>query len=156
MSNWIEKEKKALELINLAGSLWLDKNVELVIFRRNIADARYTEVLNNHEYARNYINQPITVEISTNLAHAISRLDLAPTRIDLGTLGKEWFQEGQPDFDAFVAEKLKNYIGQDKRVIEPVDVVLFGFGRIGRLAARELIQQHGKGQQLRLRAIVTR
>lgn len=156
MSNWIEKEKKALELINLAGSLWLDKNVELVIFRRNIADARYTEVLNNHEYARNYINQPITVEISTNLAHAISRLDLAPTRIDLGTLGKEWFQEGQPDFDAFVAEKLKNYIGQDKRVIEPLDVVLFGFGRIGRLAARELIQQHGKGQQLRLRAIVTR
>ena len=40
--------------------------------------------------------------------------------------------------------------------IDPRDVVLFGFGRIGRLAARELIKQAGKGQQLRLRAIVLR
>ena len=38
----------------------------------------------------------------------------------------------------------------------PKDVILYGFGRIGRLAARELIKQAGKGQQLRLRAIVTR
>jgi len=38
----------------------------------------------------------------------------------------------------------------------PRDVVLYGFGRIGRLAARELIKQAGKGQQLRLKAIVTR
>ena len=36
------------------------------------------------------------------------------------------------------------------------DVVLFGFGRIGRIAARELVVQAGKGEQLRLRAIVTR
>ena len=40
--------------------------------------------------------------------------------------------------------------------LTPKDVVLYGFGRIGRLAARELIKQAGKGQQLRLRAIVTR
>ena len=36
------------------------------------------------------------------------------------------------------------------------DVILYGFGRIGRLAARELIKQAGKGQQLRLKAIVVR
>ena len=36
----------------------------------------------------------------------------------------------------------------------PKDVVLYGFGRIGRLAARELIKNTAKGQQLRLRAIV--
>jgi glyceraldehyde 3-phosphate dehydrogenase len=35
-------------------------------------------------------------------------------------------------------------------------VVLIGYGRIGRLAARELIAQAGKGEQLRLKAIVTR
>ena len=38
----------------------------------------------------------------------------------------------------------------------PRDVVLYGFGRIGRLVMRELIAQAGKGEQLRLRAIVTR
>ena len=38
---------------------------------------------------------------------------------------------------------------------EPRDVVLFGFGRIGRLLLRELIIQ-GNGTQLRVRAVVTR
>lgn len=155
MSNWNSKEKSAIELINIAGTLWLEKNVELVILRRNIADARYTEVLNNKEFAKKYLNLPLSIEILLNLARAINQTDIAPTRIDLATLSREWLEQGKGDYDAFVAEKLKDY-GKDKRVIKPIDVVLFGFGRIGRLAARELIQQHGKGDQLRLRAIVTR
>lgn len=36
------------------------------------------------------------------------------------------------------------------------DIVLYGFGRIGRLAARLLIEKTGSGQKLRLRAIVVR
>ncbi len=155
MSNWNSKEKSAIELINIAGTLWLDKNVELVILRRNIADARYTEVLNNKEYAKKYLNLPLSIELLLNLAKSIAKLDLAPTRLDLASLGREWLEQGKGDYDAFVADKLKEY-EKNKRVIKPIDVVLFGFGRIGRLAARELIQQHGRGEQLRLRAIVTR
>jgi glyceraldehyde 3-phosphate dehydrogenase len=155
MNNWNSKEKSALELINIAGTLWLDKNVELVILRRNIVDARYSEVLNNKEFAKKYLNLPLSIEILLELARSIAKLEIAPTRVDLATLGKEWLAENGNDYDAFIAEKLKNY-GKDKRVIKPIDVVLFGFGRIGRLAARELIQQHGNGEQLRLRAIVTR
>ena len=48
------------------------------------------------------------------------------------------------DYDAFVTDKLK-ITEKKKRKIQPIDVVLFSFGRIGRLAARELIQQHGNG-----------
>ena len=155
MNNWNSKEKSALELINIAGTLWLDKNVELVILRRNIVDARYSEVLNNKEFAKKYLNLPLSIEILLELARSIAKLEIAPTRVDLATLAKEWLAENGKDYDAFIAEKLKNY-GKDKRVIKPIDVVLFGFGRIGRLAARELIQQHGNGEQLRLRAIVTR
>ena len=155
-NNWIDSEKKALELINLAGTQWLENDVELVIFRKNITDARYTEVLNYQEFARSYINKPLPIDVTLDIAKAISKLDLAPTRIDLGTLAKQWLTEGGGNIDDFVAEKLKNYIGKDKRVIEPVDVVLYGFGRIGRLAARELLNQNGKGGQLRLKAIVTR
>jgi glyceraldehyde 3-phosphate dehydrogenase len=39
---------------------------------------------------------------------------------------------------------------------KPQDVVLYGFGRIGRLLARLLVEKTGSGQQLRLRAIVVR
>ena len=56
----------------------------------------------------------------------------------------------------FIANKFSHFDQFDSSSIEPRDVVLFGFGRIGRLAARELIKQAGKGQQLRLRAIVLR
>ena len=155
MNNWNSKEKSALELINIAGTLWLDKNVELVILRRNIVDARFSEVLNNKEFAKKYLNLPLSIELLTSIAKEIANIEIAPTRIDLATLAKEYLEEKVTDTAAFVAEKLKDY-GKDKRVIKPIDVVLFGFGRIGRLAARELIQQHGNGEQLRLRAIVTR
>lgn len=155
---WVEREKKALELIHVAGILWFDSSVELVLFRRNIVDARSTEILNDHEYARNYTNQPLTVSVSLELAKSISKLDLAPSRIDIGTLGKEWLTEG-PHFasvDDFISNKLQAFIGKEKKVLQPRDVILYGFGRIGRLAARELGTQFGKGDQLRLRAIVTR
>ena len=51
---------------------------------------------------------------------------------------------------------MKTFIGSDKNNFKPKDVVLYGFGRIGRIVARELIMQSGKGTQLRLKAIVTR
>jgi glyceraldehyde 3-phosphate dehydrogenase len=56
----------------------------------------------------------------------------------------------------FLQNKLGTFNQTSAPSFEPRDVVLYGFGRIGRLAARELIRQAGKGQQLRLRAIVTR
>lgn len=155
MSNWNSKEKSALELINIAGQLWLDKNVELVILRRTVVDSRTSEVLNNKEFAKKYLQLPISIELLLDIAKAIAKLDIAPTRIDLSTLATQWLNEKAENADVFVAEKLKDY-GKEKRTIKPIDVVLFGFGRIGRLAARELIQQYGNGEQLVLKAIVTR
>jgi len=156
--NWVENEKKALELIHIAGTLWFESTVEMVLFRRKIVDARSTEVLNDHEYARNYINQPLTLDVSVGLAKCIANMDLAPSRLDIGTLGKEWITEGgnYAGMQDFLNNKLRDYIGKDKKILESRDVVLYGFGRIGRLAARELASQYGKGDQLRLKAIVTR
>src|SRR5438045_9792627 len=51
---------------------------------------------------------------------------------------------------------MREFIGKEKRQIIPRDIVLYGFGRIGRLLMRELIAQAGKGEQLRLRAVGTR
>ena len=158
ISNWIEREKTALEIIQLAGTIYVDSSVELIIFRRSLVDARASEVMNHHEFARNFTNQKLNVNISLDIVKAISKLDLAPSRIDIGVLGKEWLTENQTaeSIDNFIAEKLKNLVGKERKVLEPRDIVLFGFGRIGRLAARELIRQTGKGEQLRLRAIVSR
>ncbi len=155
---WLSKEKDALELIGIAGRLWLEDSIELIIFRRNIVDARASEILNNHEYARHYVHKPLTVTLSLEITKVIASLGLAPSRIDIGVLAKEWLTlgENQGGLEDFLRKKLSTFIGKDKKVLQPVDVVLYGFGRIGRLAAREIVRQTGKGEQLRLRAIVTR
>jgi glyceraldehyde 3-phosphate dehydrogenase len=118
-----------------------------------------TEILNNKEFTNKYLEfTNITIEAFPKITNAIEKLDIAPTQYRFIYFSTAMVKEKNnfDGYDAFVKNKFKRYIGKDKRVIEPIDVVLFGFGRIGRLAARELIQQHGKGEQLRLRAIVTR
>lgn len=161
LSNWREKEKTALELLKVVGDLRFDKSVELILFRRSIYDARASEVLNDHLYAKNYVNQPLTVRMSLDIATAISKLNLAPSRIDIGILATDWLaaQDDYVNLDAFLEDKLHAYIGKtaaEEQNIQPKDVVLYGFGRIGRLAARRLIYLTGRGDQLRLKAIVVR
>jgi len=158
LQNWIEGEKAATELIHVIGSLWFDKSVELIIFRNQLVDRSASEILNLHQYAKNIVKKPIPVKDTLSIAKAMYNLDLAPSRIDIGRLGAEWMEEknNYAGIDAFVSDKLKDFIGSSKKQLVPKDVVLYGFGRIGRLLARELIAQAGKGEQLRLRAIVTR
>lgn len=161
LSTWREDEKAALELLKIVGDLRFDRSIEIILFRRNIYDSRPTEVMNDHLFAKNYSKQPITIQMSVEIAKAIAKLDLAPSRIDLGKLATEWLSsEGSwDDIDHFVAEKLAAFIGKDAKdakTITPKDVVLYGFGRIGRLAARCLIEMTGRGEQLRLKAIVVR
>lgn len=158
LKTWIEDEKAALELIAVVGKLWFDKSIELVIFRNQMVDRSASELLNLHHYAREVVQHPLTVQDTLGLAKAIYRSQIAPSRLDIGRIGVDWLDEkaDYPNELDFINQKLKDYIGKDKINLKPKDVILYGFGRIGRIAARELITQAGKGQQLRLRAIVTR
>ncbi|MCO6498393.1 MAG: glyceraldehyde-3-phosphate dehydrogenase [Chitinophagaceae bacterium] len=155
----VKRERAAVKLASKTGQLLYDKGVELVFFRNHLVDLPIAEILHLHEYARNVIEKPVDVHISSDLAEALTAIDLAPSKLDIGRLAYEYTQakgKYKDDKIAFLKDTLKDFIGQDKFKMVPRDVVLYGFGRIGRLAARELIQQAGKGQQLRLRAIVTR
>lgn len=158
LNDWISNEKAALALISHIGTLWFEKSVELVIFRNQLIDRSPSEVMNLHQYAKDIVKKPLNVKDTASLAAELVKLDLAPSRIDIGRLGAEWVEEKSKfkSMGDFAANKLADFIGEEKHSITPKDVVLFGFGRIGRLAARELIAQAGKGDQLRLRAIVTR
>jgi glyceraldehyde 3-phosphate dehydrogenase len=159
LGEWINDEKAAVKLINVTGHLWFDKSVELILFRNQLVDRSASEILNLHQYAHNVVKKPINVADTLALAMAIDALPkIAAARIDIGRLGAEWLHEKSSGISMkdFVDKQLKSFIEHPKADFEPKDVVLFGFGRIGRLAARELIAQAGKGEQLRLRAIVTR
>jgi glyceraldehyde 3-phosphate dehydrogenase len=158
LNEWVDLEKAAIELIHITGTLWFDKSVELILFRNQLVDRSSSEILNLHHYAKNVVKKPINVKDTLLLAKEMQKLDLAPSRLDIGRLCAEWIAEkaNYKNASAFLIDKLSGFIGQEKLKMIPRDVVLYGFGRIGRLIARELIAQAGKGEQLRLRAIVTR
>src|SRR5688572_22913827 len=131
----------------------------MVLFRNQLIDKRASEILSLHNYARKIVGKPIEIEATTSLLEAMLDLDLCPARIDIGRLASEWVEKGsKPGSEkTFLENQLAGFIGPDNNTPTiPKDVVLYGFGRIGRLLARELIMQEGRGEQLRLRAIVTR
>lgn len=162
LKEWREKEKAAYDLLKIVGELRFDRSIELILFRRDIYDSRASQVLNDHLFAKNYVKTPISVHTSLAIAKAIYSLeDLAPCRLDIGRIAMEWVQSGESEeiLPDFVADKLKEFTGDEavkSKTIVPKDVVLYGFGRIGRLAARRLIGMTGRGEQLRLKAIVIR
>lgn len=150
------RRKASVEFIQIVNDLWYDKSTELVLFRNQLIDKNVSEILNLHEYACEFVEKPISIFDSVEIAKAIQSLNLPPAKIDIGKLTYEYHLEDNKynDSKAFVIDKLKN--ANDSSEIQPKDVVLYGFGRIGRLLARELMLKTGKGSQLRLRAIVTR
>jgi glyceraldehyde 3-phosphate dehydrogenase len=158
LNAYISQERAAVEIANSVGRLMFDKGVELVFFRNHLVDTHISEIISYFDYAKDVVKKPIDVNTAADIAKELSNIDLAPSKIDLGKLTSEYLAEKASfkTINDFLNNKLGNFIGQDKHTFEPKDVVLYGFGRIGRLAARELIKQAGKGQQLRLRAIVTR
>jgi len=155
LKSWIEDEKSAIELISTIGHLWLDKSIEVTLFRNQLIDRKVSEILSLHQYSKDIVKKPITVQETLNVAKAMATLNLAPSKIDIGTLTANWISSNQ-NIEEYLSTTLSQFMSSSNEAVEPRDVVLYGFGRIGRIAARELISQAGSGKQLRLRAIVTR
>jgi glyceraldehyde 3-phosphate dehydrogenase len=151
-----DRRRATVEFIKIISDLWYDKSIELVIFRNQLIDRNVSEILNLHEYAGEFVQKPISIFDSVEIAQAIKNLDLPPSKLDIGKLTYEYHIEDDKynNATAFVSDKLND--AKKNGEIKPKDVVLYGFGRIGRLVARELMTRTGQGSQLRLRAIVTR
>jgi len=152
----VDRRKAAIDIIKIVSDLWYDKSIELIFFRNPLLNRNVSDVMNLHEYAGEFIQKPINVFDTVEIAKALSNLDLPPSRIDIGKLTYEFHMDTNAVHDprAFVIDRLKD--SKKSQEIKPKDVVLYGFGRIGRLLAREMMSKIGKGEQLRLRAIVTR
>ncbi|MFH7017841.1 glyceraldehyde-3-phosphate dehydrogenase [Flavobacterium sp. FlaQc-47] len=152
----VDRRRAGVELIKIISDLWYDKSIEMVLFKNQLLDKNVSDIINLHQYAGEFVGKPITIFDSVEIAKVVLSLDLPPAKLDLGKLTYEYGLEDEkyPDARYFVMDKLKR--AKSSEEIQPKDVVLYGFGRIGRLLARELMSKTGKGNQLRLRAIVTR
>ena len=148
--------KSAVEFIKIVNDLWYDDAIELVIFRNQLIDKNVNEILRLHNYASAFVNKPISIFDAVEVAKAIQNLRLPPSKIDIGKLTYQFHKKAPEHNDVFtfISKQLRAH--KNQKTITPRDVILYGFGRIGRLVARELMLKNGKGSQLRLRAIVVR
>jgi glyceraldehyde 3-phosphate dehydrogenase len=158
--NWKEREALAEGMIPLVGRLSREKNVKCYIYGRTLVNRSVLQIMKDHRYVRqvegNELSEFETYPVFTHL----SQLDLGPAHIDVGRLAVRYQEAGVAaglSVEQFLERELDGLIGnQEKPLDQPQDVVLYGFGRIGRLMARLMIEKTDGGDCLRLRAIVVR
>lgn len=150
-----KRRKATIQFINTINDLWYDNTIELILFKNPLIDRNISEILSLIEYASDFVEKPISIFDAVAMATEIKNMQLPPSKIDIGKLVYEFhLGKNKKSFKDFIAVKLEN--AKNATNIEPKDVVLYGFGRIGRLIARELMTRTGKGNLMRLRAIVIR
>ncbi|UFS72375.1 glyceraldehyde-3-phosphate dehydrogenase [Geomonas sp. RF6] len=158
LREWHRQEELAEQMLPMIGQLYRDKNVMMSVYGRSLVNATTIDILKAHRFARMILDDELSVVETFPLLEAICSLDLAPARIDLGRLTVRYLEhEGKVAVEEFVKQELATVnTGRQAILDEPQDVVLYGFGRIGRLLARILIEKAGSGEKLRLRAAVVR
>ncbi|MCG7599063.1 glyceraldehyde-3-phosphate dehydrogenase [Halomonas sp. McH1-25] len=156
---WQDNEAVAEEMIPLLGKLYRKYNVVPSLYGRSLINRSVIRILKNHRYVKKVEGTELSVRDTFPLVKAMTELELGPAHIDLGKLAVAFKKSGRSDVDAYLREELAEIVdkhGENGMGGEPKDVVLYGFGRIGRILARILVEKAGGGNLLRLRAIVVR
>lgn len=155
---WQRREALAEAMIPVIGRLYRERDVTILVHSRSLVNKSVISILKTHRYVRQIEERGLTVEETFPILEVLSGLDLGPSRIDIGRLAVAYATDNQgKSLEQFVTDAVAGATGENKLHREgPTDVVLYGFGRIGRLLARLLIEKTGSGNGLRLRAVVVR
>lgn len=157
-SSWQERQEYAEMMLPLIGKLYRNHAVEISVYGRPLLNASAIDVIKAHRKVRLHEGVKLRLRESYPILHALSTMQLAPADIDIGKLAFDFHYGAavdEQDLHAYLHAKLTDVIDKADDQ-QPQDVVLYGFGRIGRLLARLLIERQGKSNKLRLRAIVVR
>lgn len=157
LSSWEERQEYAELMQPLIGRLYRTKGVEILVYGRTLLNGSTIDIIKTHRLVRQHEGEKLRLRESYPFLKAMAEMELAPARIDIGKLAYnyQFRNESSLNVEEYLQQELADIIGKPDD-IEPQDVVLYGFGRIGRLLARLLIEKNGKNNKLRLRAIVVR
>lgn len=157
--DWKEREALAEAMIPIIGRLYRN-NVVTYCYGRALYNQSVIQIMKTHRYVRQVAQNELSEFESYPIIEALSQLDLGPSHIDVGKLATGFMEEAAGNGLSpmeYVRRECQEVIGRHVPPLsKPQDVVLYGFGRIGRLLARLLIEKTGSGHQLRLRAVVVR
>jgi len=156
-ADWKRREALAEAMIPVIGKLYREKDVTILVHSRSLVNKSAISILKTHRYVRQIETRELDIEETWPILEILTGLDLGPSRIDIGKLAVAYAAQSELTLVEFVTREVAGATGENKLQQQgPTDVVLYGFGRIGRLLARLLIEKSGSGNGLRLRAVVVR
>lgn len=147
--NWVHREELAERIIPTVGKLYRDHGVISSVHGHHLTHLSATGLIAVHEKATALGHEDITLEHTAAVVEELLRQAPSPGSVDVARVAAPVEQSVRA-----VTEALQQARSASATVT--TDVVLYGFGRIGRLLARILVSQAGNGYGLRLRAIVVR
>jgi glyceraldehyde 3-phosphate dehydrogenase len=157
-TDWKEREALAEGMIPQIGQLYRESNVSTYLYGKSMVNRSVTDLMKAHRFVRQVEKNEISEFDTAPMLDTLCQMSLRPAHIDIGKLAVQFEKlKDKYSISQFLSAELAENIGTlDKPLVEPQDIVLYGFGRIGRLLARLLIDKTGGGDVLRLRAIVVR
>ena len=161
--DWKQREALVQEMIPVIGRLFSQRNVGIFIYGRPLHNRSVTFIMKAHRFVRQIERNEMSEFESHPVLMALAKLDLWHVQIDLGKLTVRFMEHLQEKGDAalgvdeFVQGELAYLDGVNEKPIKKCQhVVLYGFGRIGRLMARLLIERTSTAEIMQLKAIVVR
>jgi glyceraldehyde 3-phosphate dehydrogenase len=157
-SSWQERQDFAENMQPIIGQLFRNKAIELSVYGRPLVNASAIDIIKAHKSVRLHEDSKLRLRESFPFVTALKAMDIAPARIDVGMLAYRYLYKGEGKdltIEQFLENELAEIVNKNGD-FKQQDVVLYGFGRIGRILARLLIERTSAHAPLRLRAIVVR
>ena len=151
-TSWQERQTFAENMQPIIGQLFRNNGIEISIYGRPLVNASAIDIIKAHKSVSLHEESKLRLRESFPFVEALSKMSLAPARIDVGKLAYRYLFQGKANglsIEQYLEKELTD-IAKAGAEQEAKDVVLFGFGRIGRLLARLLIERAGPNSKLNL------
>ena len=159
--DWKWREALAELMVPLIGSLYRN-GINIMIYGKSLVNESPVAIMKAHRFARQTDNNELSELETYPILEYISTLKLQDCEIDIGEIAVrcpffEDIKNNSPLINDYINTELESVINKDSiRPELPTNIVLYGFGRIGRLVARMMTQTTGPGNYFILKAIVIR
>ncbi len=157
LDNWIERQSLIEAAIPIIGKMHR-KNIRILLYGSPLMTLSVIEIMQLHRKVREAEENELSEFETSKVLECLDEIDLGPCQLDIGILAAGYmFDSKDLSLEEFIKEQVREVIGLHSPILDKSqDLVLYGFGRIGRLFTRLLLEDTGAGETLCLKAVVTR
>jgi glyceraldehyde 3-phosphate dehydrogenase len=159
--DWKWREGLAELMVPIVGGLYRD-GINILIYGKSLVNQSPVEIMRAHRFARQSDDNELSELETFPILQYLDTLSITDCEIDIGELAVRFhnfsnLKNDSSGLSEYINNELSDVVNiESDRPVNPKDIVLYGFGRIGRLVTRMMIQNTGPGNYYRLRAIIIR